>query len=244
MVLFAFIMDYVAKAPTSCSILTFKKGDLRVFNRPYIYKSMVAKQVSLCVARLACKSAGGIFWHRGFRVVVEQFGYAYLHELFLWGQVYGGRFYGCLFPLLRLLVFGQLVSAHFLVVLPHELLLGASHVEVAPHLLVRHVLAGRVVLALEAVQGARHHGGQSIPALDNCVLRKKPWEMEFKGCIGIIYIRIWKTATRRCPGCMASTILSKWHDFRFQSKVGLFCTFGYLQLSIYLLTYMGVSLIS
>ena len=54
---------------------------------------------------------------------------------------------------------------------------------------------------------------------------------------------IWvqlETATRRCPGCMASTILSNWLDFRFQSKVGLFCTFGYLQLSIYLLTYMGV----
>ena len=49
-----------------------------------------------------------------------------------------------------------------------------------------------------------------------------------------------ETATRRCPGCMASTILSNWLDFRFQSKVGLFCTFGYLQLSIYLPTYMGV----
>ena len=54
------------------------------------------------------------------------------------------------------------------------------------------------------------------------------------------FMVILETATRRCPGCMESTILSKWHDFRFQSKVGLFCTFGYLQLSIYLLTYMGV----
>jgi len=59
-----------------------------------------------------------------------------------------------------------------------------------------------------------------------------------------ILIKELETATRRCPGCMASTILSNWLDFRCQSKVGLFCTFGYLQLSIYLPTYMGVLIVT
>ena len=64
--------------------------------------------------------------------------------------------------------------------------------------------------------------------------------LKFRSYKYVLSYAILETATRRCPGCMASTILSNWLDFRFQSKVGLFCTFSYLQLYIYLLTYMGV----